>query len=475
MAGLRGRFSAAMALISALTLAFAAVALLSPLEHRLRADELEDLVRAAKGYRHSLSGVPLRALAPSSQRALEVVRTVRRRSGAAVTLLDNVGRVIASTDPDLAAPVVDAAMALRRHHIQRGIVGEGKDALASVALPVVAHGHRYALVLRRRLDDPRRAAAVVRGGFEIAAVISLAVAVSVGVALAGRLVRRLRELRDMALDVAGEPRPLTGSGGSRSRDEVDDLTRALETMKRRLQQHERARRAFVATASHELRTPLSSLRLMLGLAREDLEQQDPEVADASDRIRDAEDQVDRLSALARDLLDLSRIDDGVVLRCEPIAVADLVRSVLAEFNVRVSDTRHRLELDGETSVWARGDPGSVARIVRILVENAVRYAPRGSEIAISVQRRDSMTALVVRDDGPGIGPADRERIFERFERGATPADASGFGLGLAIARELARRMEGDLVLEPAEPGATFVLTLPLDATTPTAPAGWLGS
>ena len=115
--------------------------------------------------------------------------------------------------------------------------------------------------------------------------------------------------------------------------------------------------------------------------------------------------------------------------------------------------------DATGPVWALGDPGSVARITRILLDNAVRASPEGA--AITVRLRGAEAAeLSVCDSGPGIPMRERELIFERFQRGQSRGPEAGFGLGLAIGRELAERMGGELVLEDRDrPGAMFTLRL----------------
>jgi signal transduction histidine kinase len=114
--------------------------------------------------------------------------------------------------------------------------------------------------------------------------------------------------------------------------------------------------------------------------------------------------------------------------------------------------------------WALADPGSVARIVRILLDNALRVAPAGTSIRIDLERPPTgRVRLSVADDGPGVPRAERVVIFDRFQRGTTTGGEPGFGLGLALGRELARRMDGALALEDSSDpraGAIFVLTLP---------------
>jgi signal transduction histidine kinase len=235
-------------------------------------------------------------------------------------------------------------------------------------------------------------------------------------------------------------------------------------MQHRLQQQEEARRAFVSTASHELRTPLASLDGMLELLHDDLGSGDPDLADARTLLERARSQSRRLSRLAADLLDLSRLDAQVQLRSEPVELGELSRAVLAEFDLGTEERGIVSTLDDSAGqVWACGDPGGIARIVRILLDNAVRVSPKGGEITLELRNGDQ-ASVTVRDEGPGVIVEERELIFERFQRGRAAGSSAGFGLGLAIGRELAERMGGELLLERAElPGATFTLRLPVAA------------
>ena len=120
-----------------------------------------------------------------------------------------------------------------------------------------------------------------------------------------------------------------------------------------------------------------------------------------------------------------------------------------------------VELDlPERGCWARADPGAVAQVLRILLDNARRVTPAEGRVSVSVARPNGNAEVVVEDDGPGVAPPDEEAIFERFWRGE--ADG-GFGLGLAIGRELTAQMDGDLRLDRARPGARFVIRLPSES------------
>jgi signal transduction histidine kinase len=172
-------------------------------------------------------------------------------------------------------------------------------------------------------------------------------------------------------------------------------------------------------------------------------------------------QSERLAALARDLLDLSRLDAEVPLRHEPVDMVELARAVVAEFAQRAAQRRIALALaPSRGSQLALADPVGVARIVRTLIENAVLYIPDAGRIAVGVERRQGVIELSVADSGPGVLAEEREAIFARFRRGSAGRRTPGFGLGLAIGRELARRMGGDLRLTQAAHGACFILSLP---------------
>jgi signal transduction histidine kinase len=291
-----------------------------------------------------------------------------------------------------------------------------------------------------------------------AAIAGLGVALLLGIGLAGRLVRRLRALRDMTLRVA-RLGPVVEVAPDNTRDEIGDLSRAFAVMQDRLREQEEARRTFVSTASHELRTPLTSLRLMLDLLREELGTPPVDLEAATAQVDQARAVSDRLGALAGQLLDLSRLDAGVPLRSELIELREEARAVIAEFAVRAEESGHPVELRGDGAVWAVADPGGVAQILRVLIDNALRFAPAGTGVEVTLND-GAETSLQVSDLGPGVPATEREQIFERFRRGTETGGQGGFGLGLAIARELARKMDGDVVVREPEQGARFELRLP---------------
>jgi signal transduction histidine kinase len=354
----------------------------------------------------------------------------------------------------------DAPVALARRRPVAEARG-GSPGEAEVAVPLRVSRRRYVLALHRRLGDVTVAVGVVKRAFTSGAIAGLAVAVLLGLGLATTLLRRLRRLRDSALQV-GERGLAVAVPHDAQADEVGDLSRALGSMQTRLRQQEEARRRFVATASHELRTPLTSLHGVLELLQDDIEGQPVDLDDARLQVARARTQTRRLAALAADLLDLSRLDADIELRHEPVELGELCRAAASEFDLRLAERHLGLDVDTpEAPVWVMADPGGVARIVRILIDNALRFTPPSTPVRVSIASRDGEAELAVRDSGPGVRPEEREVIFERFRRGSTPGDAGGFGLGLAIGRELAERMNGRLEVGAEDRGARFTLALPL--------------
>ncbi|MEA2155528.1 MAG: hypothetical protein QOE11_1668 [Solirubrobacteraceae bacterium] len=453
--GLRPRLVLALVATSALTLAVAAAALLSPLEQRLRDSELESLREAALTSQVTVSELPEGDLTAGSAGIRAAVRLIARRADGEAVLVDERGRLLAPADPDpdlLAA----ARLAARAGRTRSSVSGTGSVAEAHVARRLTVGDRRLGIALSRRLDTVQTAGAEVRRAMVTAALVGLAVALLTGIGLAGELVRRLRRLRDTALLVArlGPVVDLTPSSGS---DEIADLSRAFAVMQERLREQEEARRTFVATASHELRTPLTSLRLTLDLLSEEIAAGDADAESVVAQVAHASAITARVGALAAQLLDLSRLDAGVPPRRELIELRETSRAVIAEFAVQAAETERRIELRASDPVWAVADPDGVAQIVRVLLDNALRFAPAQTAIVVELASAGQACTIAVSDRGPGVPDAEREQIFERFRRGTQTGGEGGFGLGLAIARELARRMDGDVVSIDAANGARFEL------------------
>jgi signal transduction histidine kinase len=466
--GLRPRLLAALLLSSAVTLAVAALALLSPLEQRLRSEGEAGVYAAISASRPEFEeiGVDPATRRPDGRELAATVSLLRHRSGAEVTVLNSkLETIYAPADLDLDVPdyYTQVARALSSGRGVHTLIGN--ELIAVEPMRIGEGGPVYAVVLERRLEYVIATVSVVRKAFIEAAAVGLGIALLLGLALTTTLLRRLERLREAALELERHgldaPIHLDTRG-----DEIGDLTRAFTSMQARLRRQVQARHAFVATASHELRTPLASLDGTLELLEDDLDPKRLDLDDARQRTARAREQSHRLSSLASDLLDLSRLDAEVALRVEPVELGELCRAVAAEFERRAAERDVRIEVrQSPQACWAQCDPGAVARIVRILLDNAIGIAPAGSSVLTRTVAEDPHAQVTVHDDGPGVPESEREQIFERFQRGSTAGGRSGFGLGLAIGRELASRMDGTLALlddasETNSKGACFMLRLP---------------
>ena len=317
------------------------------------------------------------------------------------------------------------------------------------------------LLLSAPLTDQLETVDVVKQRLLIATLAALLVAGVIGSWAAGVHARRIGRIERAAERIAEGhfDEPLVDTG----EDELGQLAASFDRMREQLQQLDQARKEFVANASHELRTPLFSLAGFLELlADEDLDE--PTRAGFLATTRE---QVERLTRLATDLLDLSRLDAGH-LHVERVEVSlDEVVQTLGEELAPIADaTGHALVVDASSDAWALADEERTLQIGRALAGNALAHTPAGTTVTLAAREAaDGRVVLEVLDDGPGIPLDQQKRIFERFYRVDT-ANAHGSGLGLAIAREVAGLMGGSVFLR-VEPGVTaFVLALPAAPSEP---------
>jgi signal transduction histidine kinase len=327
-----------------------------------------------------------------------------------------------------------------------------------VALPLLTSGN--VLLLSAPIEDQLATVRVVKRRLLYATGVALLIAAILGSTAAAVHARRIRRL-ERAANRISEGRfdqPVVDSG----EDELGELAAAFERMRVQLAQLDTARKEFVANASHELRTPLFSLGGFLELmADEDLDEETRAGFLATTR-----EQVERLTRLSTDLLDLSRIDAGRLhVESEEVVLADVARVLVDELQPIAEASGHVLALDADPQAWALADEERVIQIGRALVANAIVHTPPGTQVVVRTEERGGVARLSVTDDGPGIPAEHAERIFDRFYR-VEGAQASGSGLGLAIARELAERMGGTVDLSLEGGRTTFTLALPAIAVAP---------
>jgi two-component system, OmpR family, sensor kinase len=296
---------------------------------------------------------------------------------------------------------------------------------------------------REEIEDSIRVEAAVSAGVLI---------VTVGAAwvIAGRLLRPVRQLTDTA-------RTITDTDLSRripveGDDEIAELTRTFNEMLDRLTAAFAVQRAFVDDAGHELRTPIT-------IVRGHLELMGDEPHDREETVALVTDELDRMSRIVDDLLLLAKAEQPDFVQLQPVEASDLTTELLVK--ARALGPRD-WRLDTCASGTFLADPQRLTQAVLNLARNAVEHTTPGAEVALGSIRRDGEVRIWVRDTGPGVDPAERDRIFERFARGrGGPRRSEGAGLGLAIVRAIAAGHHGRVELDSRPgAGATFTLVLP---------------
>jgi len=326
--------------------------------------------------------------------------------------------------------------------------------------------------------DTTPATAAVRDLRELligAGAITLVVAAVLLIVVARGALRPLDRLTAVAKAIsAGDrgrrlhpDRPSTELGSAAAAFDV--MLDALEAAERNAQEAaDAARRAeartrdFLADAAHELRTPLAGIQVAAEQLTNTADDTTPEASSRTKRrlsllLSDAR----RAGRLVTDMLDLSRIDAGLPLRMAEVDLVGIVETQVERAGMLAPQTSVTRTGVGQLTISA--DPHRVGQILANLLDNARRYTPAGGRITVHVDADGGLARVVVADTGPGVAPADRERVFDRLVRldPSRNRDHGGAGLGLSIARALARAHGGDLVCAPSDAGARFRLTLPV--------------
>jgi len=437
------------------------------LEQNLKERRLDNLQDEARGARAALEAPLLGGRQPSP--AHEFARRIRAAEDATdaqVTVRDwqrqrtkdrNPGFYpVDESDQIVPFDEVLARDAILMRRMQRGYGTFRDEEIGMIAQKLKSPGRRARVAFYSRdFEDVQTTVAFVRDRILIASAGALLIALLAGFLVAARLGRRVGRLERGARHVARgrfmDPLPV------QSKDEIGQLTDTFNQMQEQLRRVDVARKEFIATASHELRTPIFSLGGFVEL----LQDEDLDEDTRREFLETMSEQVERLQKLSVDLLDLSRLDsDSVELHTEPVDLAELTRSVAGEFHPRLAEHGTELVLDvPEEGPSASCDRERVAQIMRILLDNALRHTPEGTDVTVSATRYNGAAELTVADTGPGLPAGARSKVFERFFTGDA---ARGAGLGLAIARELAERMDGRLVLTTDNGSTAFRLELPAD-------------
>jgi two-component system, OmpR family, sensor kinase len=451
---LRARLLAAFAYVLVLVIVALEVPLASNLDDRVTAEVEADSAAQAQVVAASVADQMDR---PGQLDA--VTREASERLGGRVFVVDGRGRLLADSDgieekgsifANETHPPLQDALA--------GEIGQGThppdlDEL-STAVPIVREGRTIgALEVEQSVaavNDEVRSDVIALIGFG-----GLALLLGLGVAwiLAGSISRPLHSLADAAKRMAagdlGARAPAKGSS------EQVEVANAFNEMADRVGTVLESQRAFVADASHQLRTPLTGLRLRLEAAAAKV--RSPE---AAADLEAAERETERLTAVIGDLLDLASSEEpGEGGEVELSAAA---KAAAARWREPALTSRHDLVLSGNGPVVARAGERDVALILDNLIENAVKYSPRGSDVAIDWAAGDRTASVRVVSEGDPLSEEERERAFERFYRGSSSRRRSGTGLGLPIVAALAKRSGGEARISNRRGGGVIAeVSLPL--------------
>ena len=327
----------------------------------------------------------------------------------------------------------------------------------------VSLGPRGALMVARPLSEFDHYAHGVREALAVVAIAGVALAGLLGFLVAGRAMGPVRRLTAAAQNVA-QTQDLDQPIEPERDDELGELARSFNAMLEALALSRAQQQRLVTDAGHELRTPLTSIRTNIELLSRAEATQDSDgaaaVLDSSERRRmldDVQFELDQLTELVGELVELAT-DQRAQGEPTPVDLVDIAASV-------VDRHRRRAEVDFVTdfeSCEVVVNVALVERAISNLIDNALKWSPPGEPIEISVAQSEGLAIVRVRDRGPGIDPALREVVFERFYRAPEARSQPGSGLGLSIVDYVARTHEGSAaVIDTEGPGATVELRLPL--------------
>jgi two-component system OmpR family sensor kinase len=289
--------------------------------------------------------------------------------------------------------------------------------------------------------------------------VSILAALVGGSLIARHGVRPIVEVSQAIAQVAPE-HPCLNIDLQRVPIELDPIIGKTDDLLRRIDRELERQRQLTADVAHDLRTPVAGVRMLLDVCV----QRDRNVAEYVETINTARGALRQLSQLLDNVLTLARLDAGAEkTQWVRVRVADVIRDATEMIRPAAVARQVHIECKNESDVHAWSDPSKLVKILTNLLSNAVNYSPSGGLVCIRTTIEPNHLVISVHDSGPGVPPALRESIFDRFVRGdaARSHDEKHHGLGLPIARGLARLMGGDVELAIREgPGAEFRVRLP---------------
>ncbi len=352
--------------------------------------------------------------------------------------------------------VADVVAATRNGSTTIGTVASGGRSIRYIAAPVVVQGSADTGVYVAAVDLSAELAGLSSAFetfWEVMGITLVAIAAA-GWFVAGRLLRPLRTLRIAAANIT------TSSRGDRipveGHDDLAKLTVTVNEMLDRLDDGMTRQRQLLDDVRHELNTPIA---IVMGHI-ETVNPHDP--ADVEEMKALAVDELERIGSLVKDLAALAETEHAEP-ELAPVDVADLTRQVFAKASVLPG---HRWELGTAASATARLDAQRITQAWLQLVDNASKYSPPGSPIRLGSSRVGGSVEFWVEDEGPGVPPEARDRIFDRFGRVESNRGVAGSGLGLAIVKAIAIAHAGTVSLVSSDSGSRFAIVVPVTSSPP---------
>jgi len=377
------------------------------------------------------------------------------------------GRLLSTSDPKLDRQITDWSIVpgMREALQNKPAQGMAKGVLSKedrlyAAKPIFRNGRmlgvlRMSITLKQFQHQFLRVTLTVLGALSL----TLLLCAFISERLARNMAKPIQAMRNFAMEVGrghlGEKLNI------RQNDELGQLATELNRMSQRLASLDKERRAFLANVSHELRTPVSNVHVTLE-ALESGADEEPELR--SRFIRTALDETTRLSGLIKDLLDLGRLEAGVVpLEQQPFSLPNLINRGVRAMETRMRSKGMGIRID-VPDVQIQGDPERLLQAVLNLLDNAIKHSVPDSIVFVSGKIESAQVAVEIRDQGAGISESDLPHIFEQFYTADPSRQGSGTGLGLAIARRIVEAHGGSISASSTGTGkgATFTIRLPLN-------------
>ena len=317
---------------------------------------------------------------------------------------------------------------------------------------VVRHlgpGIPYTILIGKPIEHLEEEVSELMIGIGVALGISLFMLVLISYGVAGRILKPIGEINRLARKINEKTLDRRIPTGE-SADELHELSTTLNQMFDRLQYSFNRQKQFLADASHELKTPITLLRLF----NEDAVNREDLPPAFRDRLVRQNDTIFRMDRLVKNLLELSALELKDTLDIKVFSLTGLVRSVLDEFDDLIAASEIHLRVDLPDAVMLTGDRDKICRALVNLMDNAVKYNHPGGDITLSVAKESENVYITVTNTGPGIPPADLEKIFTQFYRmeKSRSHQYGGSGLGLTIVRRIVALHGGSIRME-SDPGA----------------------